>query len=178
MSDWIPCYSQNPCGGWDVTNLIYPSGGVGRVSNEFPDSKWRIVVDDRRRCLGEEGDHTFASRDDAAHAERSIVERLRLQVGPTPRELESEFEPRRYTTEQIERLYEVRNAYVASLKIIGYVTIADLHRLDRLGRFRVADECWFICSPQAREALLADQHPHVRSAAVISKDEFERFNNP
>jgi hypothetical protein len=65
--DWTPRFSPWRHGGWYVTNVVYPSGAVGCVSRNYPDGKWRIVCDKR------EGDHTYATRDDAARAERLLA---------------------------------------------------------------------------------------------------------
>ncbi|KWT95589.1 MULTISPECIES: hypothetical protein [unclassified Variovorax] len=70
---WEPQYLPWRNGGWYVTNLHYPTGACGCVSNNYPDKKWRIVCDDRRGELDEEGDYTFRTRDDAARAERDLV---------------------------------------------------------------------------------------------------------
>lgn len=65
--EWTPTYSPWRHGGWYVNNVRYPSGAVGCVSRNYPDKKWRIVCDDRP------GDHTYASRDAAARAERVLA---------------------------------------------------------------------------------------------------------
>jgi hypothetical protein len=70
---WQPLYLHWRHGGWYVTNIHYPSGGCGCVSNNYPDKKWRIVTDNRRSGLDEEGDYTFRTRDAAARAERELV---------------------------------------------------------------------------------------------------------
>ena len=43
------------------------------MSNNYPDKKWRIACDDRRKTLGGEGDFTFPTRDAAAKAEFDLV---------------------------------------------------------------------------------------------------------
>jgi Ni,Fe-hydrogenase I small subunit len=63
-SAWKPEYERWRHGGWYVSNINYPQGCVGCVSNNYPDKKWRIVSDER---------FTFSSRDDAAKAEAMIV---------------------------------------------------------------------------------------------------------
>ncbi|WP_131815885.1 MULTISPECIES: hypothetical protein [Pseudomonas] len=72
-SAWQPVYSPWRQGGWYVSNLRYPGGSCGCVSNNFPDKQWRIVCDSRRKELGEEGDFTYPTRDAAARAERELV---------------------------------------------------------------------------------------------------------
>lgn len=72
--EFTPQYSPWRHGGWYVTNIRYPSGACGCVSNNYPDKKWRIACDDRRKSgLGEQGDYTFKSRDAAAKAEFELV---------------------------------------------------------------------------------------------------------
>lgn len=70
---WMPEYSRWRHGGWYVSNISYPSGACGCVSNNYPDKKWRIACDDRRKELGGQGDYTFPSRDAAARAELALV---------------------------------------------------------------------------------------------------------
>jgi len=63
---WTPEYRSWRHGGWYVTNVRYPQGGCGCVSRNYSDKKWRIVC-------GRPHEETFASRDDAARAERAIT---------------------------------------------------------------------------------------------------------
>lgn len=70
--------------------------------------------------------------------------------------------------EQIAILYAERDAAIMRLAAKGTVDTSDLTALDRLGRFRVVVELWAVCTEAARAALLADQHPHVRSAACLA----------
>jgi hypothetical protein len=62
---WKPEYEPWRHGGWYVTNLHYPSGAVGCVSRNYDDRKWRVA------CHEELG--TFATRNEAAHAEKGIA---------------------------------------------------------------------------------------------------------
>lgn len=64
---FVPEYSPWRHGGWYVDNVRWPNGGVGCVSRNYPDGKWRIVCDPRRNPP------TFASRDDAAQAELELT---------------------------------------------------------------------------------------------------------
>ncbi|AGL46195.1 MULTISPECIES: hypothetical protein [Pseudomonas] len=73
---WTPFYSKWRHGGWYVSNLRYPSGACGCVSNNYPDGKWRIVCDRRRTDLGKEGDFIFETRDGAARAEFDLVQNI------------------------------------------------------------------------------------------------------
>lgn len=72
-------YSRWRHGGWYVHDVRYPSGACGCVSNNYPDKKWRIACDDRRKELGGEGDFTFATRDAAARAELELVEAMKTK---------------------------------------------------------------------------------------------------
>ncbi|HEJ4407850.1 TPA: hypothetical protein SL557_000129 [Pseudomonas aeruginosa] len=77
-ANWEPAYSKWRHGGWYVRNVQYPSGGCGCVSNNYEDGAWRIVCDDRRQALGQAGDFTFKTRDEAARAERELVRQITL----------------------------------------------------------------------------------------------------
>lgn len=83
--DWTPVYSRWRHGGWYVHNVRYPQNGAcACVSKNYPDSKWRIVCDDRRKELGGQGDFTFPSRDAAARAEYALVTALTIQPKTAP----------------------------------------------------------------------------------------------
>lgn len=174
MSDWKPSFSPWRHGGWYVNNIRYPSGACGCVSNNFDDKKWRVVCDDRRTGLNEPGDFTFKTRDEAARAEFELVERLKSGKEQTPREVADAIKPRNAKPIEVEWLYIVRNRFVDALKSRGSVGMNDLNDLDRLGRFKVANECWSICTEDARNALLADSHPHVRSTALLAANSAAR----
>ena len=70
-ADWTPEYDSWRHGGWYVSNIRYPSGACGCVSRNYEDRKWRIV------CSGSH-DTTYATRNEAAHAERSYALSLYL----------------------------------------------------------------------------------------------------
>lgn len=72
-ASWEPIFSKWRHGGWYVHNVRYIGGACGCVSNNYPDKKWRIVCDPRRKDLNEEGDFTFKTRDEAARAELALV---------------------------------------------------------------------------------------------------------
>lgn len=79
---WNPTYSHWRHGGWYVHDVRHIGGACGCVSNNYPDKKWRIVCDDRRNDLGEEGDFTFPSRDAAARAEYELAKaRIAEELG-------------------------------------------------------------------------------------------------
>lgn len=62
-------YSRWRHGGWYVHNVVYPSGAIGCVSNNYLDRKWRIACDPRPF----NNQPTFDSRDDAAYAEHILT---------------------------------------------------------------------------------------------------------
>jgi hypothetical protein len=68
-NEWTPIYAPWRHGGWYVTNIHHARGGIGCVSRNFPDRKWRIVCDAR------DGEHTYRTRDEAARAEMEIAVR-------------------------------------------------------------------------------------------------------
>lgn len=70
--------------------------------------------------------------------------------------------------DQVQRLYDLRNAEVAALAGQSSISIDDVQNLERGGRFLIASEHFSKCTPQARNALLGDSSPGVRSAAAIS----------
>jgi hypothetical protein len=65
--DFEPEYEPWRHGGWYVYGVRHKNGGVGCVSRNYPDRKWRIVCDSRGH------DHTYRSRDEAARAEYALT---------------------------------------------------------------------------------------------------------
>ena len=65
--DWKPEYEKWRHGGWYVTNVRYPSGACGCVTNQLAngDDRWYIVADSTLT--------PFPSRDAAARAERVLA---------------------------------------------------------------------------------------------------------
>lgn len=86
----------------------------------------------------------------------------------TLRQLEAKFKRHRPNNAELESFYEQRENEVTVLSQKPVVTADDLVSLDRLGRFRVANELWTKCDQAARYALLHDEHHHVRSAAALA----------
>jgi hypothetical protein len=69
----------------------------------------------------------------------------------------------------VESLYAERDMAIDFLRERpGPVTASDLVAFDRLGRARIAEELWARCDTSARNALLTDEHPQVRSVARLS----------
>ncbi len=69
LLEWSPQLSSWRHGGYYVSNVRYTSGAVGCVSNNYPDSQWRIVCD----TAGESEQKTYVSAVWAALAERALV---------------------------------------------------------------------------------------------------------
>jgi len=74
--NWNPTFSKWRHGGWYITNLRYPNGGMGCVSNNYDDKKWRIVCDPRKF----EDQPTYKTRNAAARAERALIEKEKAEV--------------------------------------------------------------------------------------------------
>ena len=68
----------------------------------------------------------------------------------------------------VEQLYQIRAAEVRRLGLNGTVQVSDLHDLDWGARAQLADRHFERCDPEARDALLHDEHHFVRSSAVIA----------
>lgn len=68
----------------------------------------------------------------------------------------------------LEAQYAERERAILALSSKGVISASDLLDLDRLGRCQVANELWALCDQSARNALLRDEHPHVRSCAVLA----------
>jgi hypothetical protein len=66
-------------------------------------------------------------------------------------------------------LYELREREVERLSRRDVVVVADVQSLDRSGRAMVAMSLFAKCDVAARNALVHDEHPQVRSCAVLSQ---------
>lgn len=86
----------------------------------------------------------------------------------TLRQLEVEFKKCRPDNSRLEAFYVQRDGEIATLSQKPVISADDLVPLDRLGRFRVADELWAKCDQKARSSLLHDEHHYVRSAAALA----------
>jgi hypothetical protein len=73
-----------------------------------------------------------------------------------------------YSPQELKTRYQKRLEQVADLSRKGSVTATELLALDRLSRLKVANELWNICDQSARDALLDDEHAHVRSCARLA----------
>lgn len=68
----------------------------------------------------------------------------------------------------VQKMFTSRDAKIAELAKQPSITVADVRRLERTGRVRVADEMFDRCDPDARAELLNDEHHFVRSTASVS----------
>lgn len=68
---FVPEYSRWRHGGWYVTNVSYPSGAVGCVTNNRGDGFWYIECDPTET--------RFTSRDAAARAEYVATEMVKRE---------------------------------------------------------------------------------------------------
>ena len=77
---------------------------------------------------------------------------------------------------QLEEIYEARRKQLELLDQKAEIQLADLKDLDRLGRCSVAGDRWAKCTQSVRDALINDEHPHVRSIATLSQAGEQRDN--
>ena len=79
---------------------------------------------------------------------------------------------RRGTPAQIDDLYRARARALASLREQAArglaVSAAQVNALDRLGRCAACNDLWAAMTPEAKDALLHDEHPHVRACADLA----------
>lgn len=87
---------------------------------------------------------------------------------PTPAQMESALSKGPKTAQAIVDLYDKRDEVIAALSKREAIDTPDVASLDRLGRFRVADELWNKCTPAAQAMLKNDSSAGVRSAALIA----------
>lgn len=67
---------------------------------------------------------------------------------------------------QAKELYRLRDLDVAEIQAKPVITLADVHTLERQGRFRIANESFDKCNVDAQDALRNDPHHGVRAAVV------------
>lgn len=87
---------------------------------------------------------------------------------PTAAQLNAARKPRCPRPGETEQLFAARDACVARLREVGRVEVQDLRALERSGKCIVANELWSLCTKEAQQALLEDEHHFVRSCAQIS----------
>jgi hypothetical protein len=87
----------------------------------------------------------------------------------TPRQLEEGIRQGYYRQKEIDVLYARRADFLQSFKTTGIVKLSNVIEMDRLGRFDIASGHWNLCTLAAKKALLTDEHPQVRSAALLSR---------
>jgi hypothetical protein len=78
----------------------------------------------------------------------------------------------------VHQLYQLREAEVERLSQRDVIVVGDLQGLDRGARAVLATMLFKKCDGAARHALLHDEHPHVRTCAVLSQSELETVVEP
>lgn len=96
-----------------------------------------------------------ATLENAAKAYEVAIKELGIHKGSSP--------------ERVERMYAARDAYIDALVDRDVIGLSDLKVMERTGRVKVASEHWQLCDADAQGSLLRDEHPHVRSCAVLSQ---------
>lgn len=89
-------------------------------------------------------------------------------ISATPSEMEASMRRRCPKSGEVEALYRAREDYLTCLQARGEATLDDVRNLDRLGRCLLASHSFSLCTPEAAEALINDQHHSVRSCAALS----------
>lgn len=74
-------------------------------------------------------------------------------------------------------LYKLRDEQVERLGAQAEISVVDVCRMDRLGRFSIAQNLFERCSNEARQVLLND-HPHVTAAARTALRRMETAGKP
>lgn len=76
------------------------------------------------------------------------------------------------STAEAQDLYDQQDQQVAALIASGAIDEKSIHSLHRIGRVKLLFAGgWTHCTAPAKDALLNDPHPHVRSCAICSRDE-------
>jgi hypothetical protein len=73
-----------------------------------------------------------------------------------------------YANSSSQRLFAEVEGCVSRLRECGEVTVGDVVSAHRMTAFRIAAQLWNICDNAARQALVANKHPHVRKTALAS----------
>jgi hypothetical protein len=80
------------------------------------------------------------------------------------------------TPHEAKKLYGLRDRDVLDLQRRPTITLADIQTLERLGKFRIANESLDKCNSEAQDALRNDPHHGVR-AAVVTFRPYPASNN-
>ncbi len=137
-----------------------PTASRTELLRELVDEKWWPTVG-REVAVREAVDAARKHLDDIPGGQDGLL---------TARAVREAYPTRNLPSSVVKVLYAVRRVQVNKLETQPEIGVDELAELDRLGRFRVADELFGKCNPQARHALLNDAHPHVQSAARLSMD--------
>lgn len=122
-----------------------------------------------------EGNGEFEDREVFGASDAVIVRRKLAEEQLTSRKLAEQF-PVKGSMPQavVHQLYRLREAEVTALSQRSVIVESDLGDLDRGARAVVAGLLYAKCDERARQALLNDEHPHVRSCAAISGSDLVR----
>lgn len=70
------------------------------------------------------------------------------------------------TPDQAKELYRLRDLDVLAVQAKPTITLSDIESLERMGKFRIANETFDKCDAEAKEALRNDPHHGVRAAVA------------
>lgn len=73
----------------------------------------------------------------------------------------------------VQQLYQLREWEIERLSKRDVIMVTDVQSLDRGGRAMVAMSLFEKCDDVARHALVHDEHPHVRSCAMLSQSDLQ-----
>lgn len=86
----------------------------------------------------------------------------------TPAMLADTIKQGAFSAQTVSLMYQCRNLMIERFLQGPLIAAADVARLDRTGRCRIASEHWSHCAIDARRALLNDAHHFVRACAELS----------
>ncbi|ERJ38656.1 hypothetical protein L810_6873 [Burkholderia sp. AU4i] len=143
---------------------------VNQMKGLFPDEDGMI-----QEALEEasEATRSYLAASRASH-NSAIGDRKLLEKPVTSRMLAEQYPVKGSMPHAVvHQLYQLREAEIFTLSQRAVILESDLRELDRGGRAVVASMLFAKCDDVARNALLHDEHAHVRSCAVISRSELE-----
>lgn len=74
----------------------------------------------------------------------------------------------KYDIKNIEHHYESQFQIVDALANKSIISLSDLQPLSRIGKCRLINMAWIKLTPEAKTALLHDEHHFVRSCALLA----------
>lgn len=143
---------------------------VNQMKGLFPDEDGMI-----QEALEEAGEATRSYLAASRASHNSAIGDRKLPEKPVTSRMLAEQYPVKGSMPHsvVHQLYQLRKAEISTLSQRAVILEFDLRELDRGGRAVVASMLYAKCDDVARNALLHDEHPHVRSCAVISRSELE-----